>query len=47
MSLEEAEWYWGKISHDEAREKLKNARDGTFLVRNSTDNPGECVDKLA
>ena len=30
-------WYWGAMSFDEAEAMLANRRDGTFLVRDSSD----------
>ncbi|XP_058838808.1 uncharacterized protein LOC131694261 isoform X2 [Topomyia yanbarensis] len=39
--LREAEWYWGKITRDEAKEKMTDAQDGSFLVRDATSGGGE------
>ena len=31
-------WYWGPLSWDEAEIKLTNKPEGTFLVRDSSDD---------
>ena len=30
-------WYWGDFSSFEAKEVLKNAKDGSFILRDSSD----------
>lgn len=41
LPLSKCEWYFGKADRDFVREKLKGARDGTFMVRDSTSGNGE------
>ncbi|XP_065185489.1 phosphatidylinositol 3-kinase regulatory subunit beta-like [Sycon ciliatum] len=36
-----ADWYWGSITKAEVMERMADTADGSFLVRDSTNNPGE------
>lgn len=40
-TLEDAEWYWGAVTRDEVKDYMKDAPDGTFLIRDSIKNSGE------
>lgn len=39
--IEQADWYWGDITRDYVQKKLSNKPDGTFLIRNALNKPGE------
>ncbi|KAM4675241.1 suppressor of cytokine signaling 2 isoform 1-T5 [Discoglossus pictus] len=36
LELQRSGWYWGNMTVGEAKEKLQDAPEGTFLVRNSS-----------
>ena len=37
-SLNKGGWYWGKVSYDTAIDKLLDSRNGSFLLRDSSDD---------
>lgn len=37
-SLQKGGWYWGKVSYDTAIDKLLDSKNGTFLLRDSSDD---------
>ncbi|KAL1492373.1 hypothetical protein ABEB36_010629 [Hypothenemus hampei] len=41
ITLQEADWYWGDAKREEINERMSNAVDGTFCIRDASSKGGE------